>query len=98
MKPCPFCAEEIQDDAVKCKHCGEFINQPPSNPQLSQQKRLTRSTTDSMLGGVCGGIANYASVDSTIVRVAAAAIIIFTGIFPGLICYMVMVFVVPNED
>jgi len=26
-KLCPFCAEEIQEAAVKCKHCGEFINQ-----------------------------------------------------------------------
>ena len=37
MKKCPFCAEEIQNDAIKCKHCGEFLD-APSAPQLEEEK------------------------------------------------------------
>jgi hypothetical protein len=31
---CPFCAEDIQDSAVKCKHCGEWLD-PSKRPPVS---------------------------------------------------------------
>jgi hypothetical protein len=35
MKLCPYCAEQIQDAAIKCRHCGEFLEEGEGIPLSS---------------------------------------------------------------
>ena len=59
-------------------------------------KKLTRSSSDCMLSGVCGGIADFWGIDSTLVRLAYALLTICSVGFPGVILYILMHFIVPK--
>ncbi|KKP65334.1 MAG: Phage shock protein C, PspC [candidate division WS6 bacterium GW2011_GWE1_34_7] len=60
------------------------------------EKKLYRSETDKMIGGVCGGIAEYFGIDSTIVRLLFALIVISAG--TGLVLYIILWIIVPTKS
>jgi phage shock protein C len=57
--------------------------------------RLTRSATDSMIGGVCGGLARYFGIDSTIVRLIFV-LAVLSGLSP--LIYVVLWIIMPKEE
>ena len=72
------------------------------NKDTTQQnyttKKLHLSSTDKRLLGVCGGIAQYFGIDSTIVRIGWVILTVASGVFPGVLAYIVAAIVMPHED
>jgi len=62
---------------------------------MEQTKKLYRSRTDKMIGGVSGGLATYFDIDVVIFRLLFVLLVLFGG--GGLIAYIVMWIVVPPE-
>ncbi len=60
-------------------------------------KRLYISETDKKLAGVCGGIAEYLEVDSTVVRVITVVIAVVTAFFPVAIAYLLAWLIIPRK-
>ncbi len=58
-------------------------------------KRLYKSRTDRKIFGVCGGIADYFNIDSTIVRLIA--VILIFGIGTGVLAYLVAALIMSDE-
>ncbi|HEY3123702.1 MAG TPA: PspC domain-containing protein [Thermoanaerobaculia bacterium] len=61
-------------------------------------RRLTRSSRHKMIAGVCGGLAEYFQIDPTVVRVAYVLISIVSVAFPGILAYIILMFVMPPPD
>ena len=61
-------------------------------------RRLTRSAKHKMIAGVCGGLAEYFVLDPTLVRVAYVIVSIISAAFPGILAYIILMFVMPPPD
>ena len=61
----------------------------------AEERRLYRSRSDRMVGGVAAGLGEYLNIDATIVRLLFVFFALAGG--PGLLVYIVMLLVVPEE-
>ena len=69
---------------------------PPTEPQPRRAKRLLRSRSDRMLGGVAGGLGEYFGVDSLIFRIGFGVSVFFGGL--GAIAYLALLLFVPARE
>lgn len=60
-----------------------------------EAKKLYRSMSNKMLGGVAAGLGEYLNIDPTIVRLGFVALALMGG--PGIVIYLIMWLVVPPE-
>lgn len=61
-------------------------------------KRLYRSLQKKMLGGVCGGLAEYFDLDATLVRLLFVAMTLITAIIPMFFFYLIAWIIIPVEE
>ncbi len=62
---------------------------------MENVKRLYRSATEKVIGGVCGGLADYLRVDVVILRIAFVLLFLFGG--SGILVYIIMWIVIPIQ-
>ncbi|HEX3371789.1 MAG TPA: PspC domain-containing protein, partial [Candidatus Acidoferrales bacterium] len=78
---CPNCQKEIVEYSNFCCFCGARQMEAAAGNRIAP-KRLMRSSVDSKIAGVCGGLAEYFGVDSGIMRIAMTLLTIASGFAP----------------
>ena len=91
---CQNCKKEIAENSNFCSICGARQTEGAAVRRFGP-KRLMRSSTDSKIGGVCGGLAEYFDADPGIVRVLVALITIASGFVFGILSYIVAWVILP---
>ena len=64
----------------------------------TRKPRLCRSSTDKMIAGVCGGIAEWLDWDPTVVRLTYVLLSLLSAAFPGILVYLVVWLVTPPAE
>jgi phage shock protein C len=64
---------------------------------VSPAAKLTRSTTNRVIAGVCAGMADYFGWPPTRVRVGYVVLSIISAAFPGILVYLVLWFMIPER-
>jgi phage shock protein C len=95
---CSSCGREIVGESNFCYLCGARQSNARANYPYPP-RRLERSVTDCKIAGVCGGLANYWDMDSTMVRLVWVILVIFPVPFvPAVLGYFVAWIVMPKEQ
>ncbi len=61
-------------------------------------KHLYRSSKNKVWEGILGGFGQYFNVDPTIIRVFFVLFVMLTGILPGVIAYIIAIFIMPRQS